>query len=99
MVQVLAPDKQPWEYLPITMSFERNMVSGESIDASKSSVIITDTSTGSDVSSDLLHDNLTVVDGNKIMVLIKGGIHGKKYKASFRAYISATKRLEEDLIF
>lgn len=99
MVQTMKPDKQPWETFPISMGFSENMEDGETINAANSSVVVIDTATGDNVSETLLEGSPTVVAGKKLQAQLKGGTHGKKYKISFRAYISVTKQLEEDLIF
>lgn len=53
-----------------------------------------------DVSDDIFEsDTLSVVDDTKLQIVIKNGVSGSKYKLSFRAYISDTKQLEEDVIF
>lgn len=98
MATVIKPPKQPWEIFPIQMGFSANMEESETIDALKSSVTVIDVSSGVDVSLSLLSGNPSVVDRQKIMVTLKGGVKGKKYKVSFRAWISENKNLEEDLI-
>jgi uncharacterized surface anchored protein len=99
MTEAIRPDKQPWEVLPITMRFSDNMDAGEVIDKAQSSVMAVDMATGEDVSNSVLGADFSIIESNKIFVTVKGGENGKKYKINFRAYISETKKLEEDLLF
>ena len=95
--------KQPWEVFVIAVNFERNMVDGESIQVLNSIVNIyeydTETKIWNDVSNDMIVVDELYADETKLYQAIQGGVHGFRYKASFRAYISETKQLEEDLIF
>ena len=91
--------KQPWEVFTIGVNFSRNMETDESIIFSDSSVIVTVYSTGEDVTTDMVSGIFRVQGSNVLLVVLKGGDDGVKYKASLRAYISDTKKLEEDVVF
>lgn len=99
MTEYMRDPKQPWEYLPITMDFAENMGDGESIILGSSSVTAINTETEEDETSNLIVDDLSIIDSTTMKVTIFGGISGKNYKASFKAFISTSKKLEEDLIF
>lgn len=99
MSQTIPEPKQPYEKYPIAVNFSNNMTEEESIILANSIVVAYDMS-NQDVSDDILEsDTLSVVDDTKLQIVIKNGVSGSKYKLSFRAYISDTKQLEEDVIF
>lgn len=87
--------KQPWEAFPIGIDFNTNMVDGESIVLGSSSVAVTGSSEADPIIDPV---SLAVVDGTKLQVMaVSGGVAGQKYKVSLRAYISETKKLEDDI--
>lgn len=96
----LSNPKQQWERLPVSVDFSLNMNDGETINATESEVIVVDTLTRQDVSSTMIMtDSVSVIDGTKLQAVIKAGESKHAYKASFRAYISDSKRLEQDIYF
>lgn len=99
MSQIMSSAKQPWEVFAIGIDFKNNMEDGESIDQLNSIVKIYVYGSNEDVSEDLIHGNIFTNSDTILLATIKGGISHTRYKASFRAYISETKKLEEDLIF
>ncbi len=99
MGQYMDTPKQPWDVYTVSMCFQDNLSNEEVIDVTKSSVVIYDRKSGDDVTSDLSTGDISLVDDNTLMVVLSGGVNGRGYKISFRAYISDTKKLEEDLFF
>jgi methionine-rich copper-binding protein CopC len=98
MAQEMKLPKQPWETYQITMDFDDSMDADEDIYPTLSAVTCAD-SAGEDVSSDIIDGSPSVQDRTKLAIQIKGGISKKRYKVTFRAHISSTKKLEEDLFF
>lgn len=96
-MQTIKEPKQPWEILPYGVDFSTNMSDGESIDSALSEVAVYNYSTSEDVTSEMIVEDIFSSDGITLSCVIKGGESGVKYKISFRAYISETKKLEEDL--
>lgn len=89
--------KQPSEFYTISMDFSDNMEDGESIVLGSSSVAAVHDADGSGAPGVLDSSSLAVVDGTKLAITVKAGEDGKDYVITFQAYISATKKLEEDL--
>ncbi|NOX34130.1 MAG: hypothetical protein GXP56_10415 [Deltaproteobacteria bacterium] len=90
--------KQPYEVLPISIDFSANMEPGETIDLGNSTVAAINIADGEDVAATILENSsLAVVDDTKLTVLVKGGSDKNQYEITLRAYISATKKLEEDI--
>lgn len=96
-MQVLEPNKQPWETFAVSVDFSANMEDTEVIDVVNSLIKVYDYATSADVTDSLTVGNAYVVDNTKLTIVLTGGVSGTKYKASFRAYISAAKMLEEDI--
>lgn len=99
MTQFMDCTKQPWEVFAIGMEFKNNMDEGELIEPLKSIVVIYEYATNEDVTADLIEGSEFVSSDTILLAVLKGGVSDTKYKASFRAYISDNKKLEEDLIF
>ena len=91
--------KRTWEVFAVGMGFGQNMEPGEAITLAGSSVTIIEADTGNDVSDSLIKDTPYVQDGNMLIAVLTGGASGTKYRARFRAYITADKKLQEDLDF
>ena len=91
--------KKTWEVFAVGMGFGQNMGDGESIGIEGSSVTIVDVKTGVDVTADLIGGAPYVQGDNMLVAILAGGTSGTKYCARFRAYITADKKLQEDLVF
>ena len=91
--------KQPYEIFRISMDFSQNMETGETIILGNSSVsAVLDSDGSTDKTSDVLEaSTLAVLDDTKLTVIVKGGLDLIKYGITFRAEISATKKLEVDI--
>jgi len=99
MAQTIPEAKQPYEIFSLWVNFVNNMEDDEIIIAANSEIKITNGSTGDDVTADMVvSDSIITVENTKLQFTIKSGTSGEKYKISFRAYISETKKLEEDII-
>lgn len=92
-------NKQPWEVYSIGVNFSNNLETGETVNESLSEVKVYEKTSGEDVTSTMIAGSISVVDTNTLVAVFQSGTDGVRYKASFRAYISATKKLEEDLEF
>ena len=99
MTQIMDSAKQPWEVFAIGIEFKNNMIDGEVINPLNSEVKIYDFASNEDLTTNMVEGNEFVSENTILLAVIKGGVSGTKYKASFRAYISDNKKLEEDLIF
>lgn len=97
--QYIKEAKRIWEVFAVGMGFGQNMETGESITLASSSVSIIEVDTGNDVSSSLIKGEPYVQGGNMLIAVLTGGASGTTYRARFRAYITADKKLQEDLDF
>jgi len=89
-------NKQPYEVFTIEKDFAERMADGEIIDPASSDVLVFN-SERTDVTTNMIESGTITVDSNTILqAVIKGGTDKQRYKVSFRAYISDTKKLEED---
>lgn len=97
---MLSEQKQPWEVLILGVDFDvgDNLATGESISVGSSEVKVYDSVGGLDDTGMLVAGSVAVSGDTILQATIQGGVSGQRYKVSFRAWISATKQLEDDLI-
>lgn len=89
--------KQPWEIFPISIDFSQNMLTDETITSANSLVEVIDYKQENITSDIIVENSILTVDDTKLQAVVYGGTNGSKYKITFRAYISDTKMLEEDI--
>lgn len=90
--------KQPWETFRISFDFSENMESGETINLGSSTVsAINDADSESSTTEVLDVSSLAVLDDTKLTVIVKAGADLSRHIITLRAYISATKKLEDDI--
>lgn len=91
--------KQPAEEYIIAIEFLGLLPTGASIVSGTLSAI--NTSTGLDVTADVLQSTIAVIDDTQAQAYIKGGLHGFDYKITARVSLtpgSPTPILEEDIL-
>lgn len=101
--QCIPEPKRVWEVFSVGMSFGQNLEDGESVSSSLSEVAVysIDKDSGSeiDVSDSVLLNGFQVSGVDMLTVVLTNGLADTQYRIEFKAYISPTKRLQEDLYF
>jgi hypothetical protein len=85
--------KQPWEKRQIVVDFSDSLLSGDTISSVNSVTAWLD---GVNVSDDIIYGAPTYV-GNKVYVVLMGGINGLTYNIRFRVGSTGGDLIEDDL--
>jgi hypothetical protein len=87
--------KQPDEIYPVTIDFSARLPTGLTISSAAGSV--TNLATDASENAMLSSTTLTVSSGN-VTGKVTGGSHGTDYRITFKATLSDSSVLEEDLL-
>lgn len=88
--------KQPTEKYFVAADFSRALDEGETIVLNNSTVIAYDAD-GNDVSATVLESGTKQIDGAKLLIRVKDGTSGEKYKITFKAVTSQSNIYEHDI--
>ena len=94
-IDVFSIEKQPADIRSRAIDFSNKVPTGVTIESASLTCVIEET--GEDVTSTILVDDAGVVQGESVIITVRGGDDGERYKVTIEATLSTGDILTADI--